>query len=322
MERKYTKTDVGILICRLQVAELHEAHIDLIETVRKEHNKVILFLGLSPAIGTRNNPLDFECRKQMISEKFPDITILYIKDVSSDQVWSQNLDRMIQDHLLPSQTVTLYGGRDSFMEHYKGKFSIQELVSDRIISGSEMRKNISKKTKNTKEFREGVIWSVYNQYPKVFATVDIALINFKTKEILLGRKEDENDLRFIGGFSTPNSPSFEIDASRELQEETGVDVPSDQLIYAGSSFIDDWRYAGEIDKIKTTFFIAPYIMGPARPDDDIAELRWIKLDRFYKDLLVKTHYPLYDILKEYFKSKHPYPTFLPKHPDNEKIIED
>jgi bifunctional NMN adenylyltransferase/nudix hydrolase len=53
------------------VPELHDAHKDLIETVCDKHDKVIIFLGLSPLMVTRENPLDFESRKQMILEQFP-----------------------------------------------------------------------------------------------------------------------------------------------------------------------------------------------------------------------------------------------------------
>jgi bifunctional NMN adenylyltransferase/nudix hydrolase len=63
--------DVGVIVGRFQVPELHDAHKDLIETVCDKHDKVIIFLGLSPLMVTRENPLDFESRKQMILESSP-----------------------------------------------------------------------------------------------------------------------------------------------------------------------------------------------------------------------------------------------------------
>jgi len=63
--------DVGIIIGRFQVHQLTQAHKELIQFVIDRHTKVVIFLGLSPLLVTRNNPLDFESRKQMILKEFP-----------------------------------------------------------------------------------------------------------------------------------------------------------------------------------------------------------------------------------------------------------
>ncbi len=39
--------DVGVIVGRWQVDDLHEAHTRLIEEVRAQHKKVIIFVGLS-----------------------------------------------------------------------------------------------------------------------------------------------------------------------------------------------------------------------------------------------------------------------------------
>jgi bifunctional NMN adenylyltransferase/nudix hydrolase len=308
MEIQRVKSDVGVIVGRFQVAELTEAHFDLIKTVCNEHAKVLLFLGLSPAIGTRNNPLDLECRRQMIEQQLnahnppiTNVTILYIKDVPSDEVWTKNLNNMVRDNLNPGQTAILYGSRDSFIKHYTGGYQTQELIPERVISGSEMRKNISKRTKNTKDFREGVIWAVYNQYPKVFATVDIAPVDIPNQTVLLGRKENENKLRFVGGFAMPESRSYEQDAVRELEEETGIKATEESLVYIGSTFVDDWRYRSEIDKIKTIFFFVPHPGGSVKADDDIAEVRWVKISDLTEDMLVDTHKPLYHLFRQFIR---------------------
>ncbi len=49
------------------------------------------------------------------------------------------------------------------------------------------------------------------------------------------------------------------DAKREVQEEAGVEVGN--ITYLGSTLINDWRYRGEIDKIKTALFVAKYVFG-------------------------------------------------------------
>lgn len=59
--------DVGIIVGRFQVPYLHKGHMDLINTVRRNHQKIIIFLGSRPGIlGSRNNPLDYPTREQMI----------------------------------------------------------------------------------------------------------------------------------------------------------------------------------------------------------------------------------------------------------------
>ncbi len=296
MKTKVDKTDVGVLVGRFQVHSLHEAHIELIQDVCDSHSKVIIFLGLSPCLVTRNNPLDFESRKQMILERFPQVNVLYIKDVGDDKIWSKKLDEAIHDLVSPNQTVTLYGGRDSFIRHYFGKYKTQELESTRIISGSEIRKEISSKVKADPNFRAGVIWASHNQYPKVLTCVDVAVMNDK-KQILLARKPNESAYRFIGGFADPRSMSFEIDAKREVSEEAHIEV--DELEYVGSTVIDDWRYRGEVDKIKTLLFKAKYIFGHPEADDDIAELRWFDLAHLITNeasLVVEEHRKLLNML--------------------------
>ena len=115
MKLKAESYDVGVIVGRFQVHELHEGHIDLIQTVFDNHAKVVIFLGLSPFHGTFTNPLDFEPRKTMILEKFPKAIVLYIKDIPNDKIWSERLDSMVRDVLNPRQSAVLYGGRDSFV---------------------------------------------------------------------------------------------------------------------------------------------------------------------------------------------------------------
>jgi bifunctional NMN adenylyltransferase/nudix hydrolase len=292
MKEKTTKADVGVIVARFQVHNLTEAHIDLIETVRSKHNKVIIFLGLSPVVGTRINPLDFESRKQMVLEKFPDVTVMYIKDVPDDAVWSKKLDGTIKDLLNPGQTSMLYGSRDSFVDHYNGEFPVTEFEATAVVSGTELRKEISSKVKASVDFRAGVIWAVFNQFPKVHATVDVIIYDERNR-LLLVRKENEKLFRFVGGFAQPDTDSFEGDAKREVYEETGVETSD--LQYLGNIKIDDWRYRQQIDKIKTIVFKAKYIYGPISIKDtgEIAEGRWFDKDKLTENDIVPEHRPLF-----------------------------
>jgi bifunctional NMN adenylyltransferase/nudix hydrolase len=288
--------DVGVIVGRFQVHELHQAHKDLIQHVFDNHEKVIIFLGLSPLPVSFNNPLDFESRKQMILAEFPEAIVLYCKDTVSDEVWSRKLDEMIGDVLTPTQTVVLYGSRDSFISHYSGKFPTQELLQETFVSGSTTRREIARsRARATPEFRAGVIWASQSRFPTAYTTVDVAVLD-GTREfkVLLGRKAHEKLFRFLGGFSDPNSETFEADARREVQEEAGVTITDP--IYLGSRRVPDWRYRNEPDCIKTILFKADYLAGRPTPGDDIEEVRWFTIDTLKLTDIVPAHRPLMEML--------------------------
>ena len=79
------RADVGVIIGRFQVHELHEAHQELINSVIARHDKVLIFIGLSPLRNTTNNPLDFSTRKRMIQELYPEIDVYYVEDRSEER---------------------------------------------------------------------------------------------------------------------------------------------------------------------------------------------------------------------------------------------
>jgi len=308
METKEKKHTLAVLIARFQTHELTEAHKELIETALQKHPKVLILLGLSPTKGTINNPLDYQPRKQMLLESFPpkqypNLSIGYVKDNVSDKKWSENVDSVIEDHLSVTDSAILYGGRDSFIPHYQGKFPVKELVSSRYISGTEIRQRLSQAPQSTPDFRAGAIWATFQRYPTVFATVDVAVYDPKEKRVLLARKLNEHNLRFVGGFVSPSDNSYEEAALRELYEETSLTVGLAGLRYIGSAKIDDWRYRKEQDKIITHLYLGLYSMGCARANDDIAEVVWISLDRLTEEKMVDEHKPLLKMVLNYINSQ-------------------
>lgn len=301
MVNKTTTNDVAVIVGRFQVHQLHEAHIELIDTVQEMHSRVIIFIGLSPLRNTKTNPLDFPSRKKMIQEAYPDVEVYYIDDNRSDVVWSKNLDRQIENWLKPGQSATLYGSRDSFIPYYHGKFSTAELESKTYVSGTEIRRRISVNHPPTKDFRAGVISASHSRYPTCYATVDVAVIDKDRGRLLLGQKAGETNLRFLGGFSSPESESYEEDGRREVMEEAGI-VP-EEMTYIGSTTIDDWRYRGEADRIKTLFFVGQYMSGRPQGGDDIASVTWVSLEDAItgKIAVVEEHQVLMDMLIAYLK---------------------
>lgn len=276
MQNALPQYDIGVIVGRFQVHQLHEAHLDLIQHVCEQHEKVLILLGVSPLPSSVSNPLDFEARKQMLLDRFPNVSVLYVKDQGSDDVWSRKVDEIINDFGVPGQSAVLYGSRDSFIAHYTGRFATRELLPERILSGTEVRRQIARsRTRATADFRAGVIWATQARFPTAYTTVDVAILNEDGTKLLLCRKDNEKLYRFVGGFSDPDSISFEADAKREVAEETTLEVGD--LEYIGSTRVEDWRYRSEPDCIKTMMFSARYLFGRPEPRDDIVEVRWFDL---------------------------------------------
>ena len=296
MEKNKEKSEIGVIIGRFQVHSLHEAHRNLIDSVLANHKKVILFLGVSPVIGTTNDPLDFTSRKLMIQEHYPDINIVSLPDHRYDLQWSKIIDSRVRE-IFPIGSVVLYGGRDSFLPYYHGSFNVSELEQTIYISGTEIRKQVSEEIKASPLWRAGAIYQAYNQYPVSYQTVDIACLGSGGHRILLCRKPNEDNFRFIGGFVDTSDQSLELAAKREFMEETGGNAEIEDIRYIGSFRVNDWRYKKGRDKIMTSLFMCEMSFGSLTPSDDISELQWIgvsefKADGFIEKNIVEEHIPL------------------------------
>lgn len=321
MQIKENEYDVGVIIGRFQIHELHEAHKQLIETVQSRHKRTVILLGCGPVLSTRNNPLSFEPRQQMINESYPDILCMPLQDRALDEVWSKDVDSIINTYI-PLSSVVIYGGRDSFIKHYSGKYPVLELQADNYVesfSATNVRYDLSHSpTISSADFRAGAIWAAHNKYPTVYPTVDVAIFNRppltieaaneheeSSLQILLGRKPNETRFRLIGGFADARCGSYEIDARREVYEETKLEVSSPK--YIGSFKVDDWRYRNEVDCIKTMLFICHNIYGSPQASDDIEEVEWFRLHDFKlnHDLdmpkIVPNHIEMILKLQEMFK---------------------
>lgn len=295
VEKKY---DIGVIIGRFQVHELHDAHKQMIESVLEKHDKVVLFLGVSPTLCTQRNPLDFLSRKVMFEEEYGNriSVILPLNDRKSDFFWSKQVDTKIRE-VFPLGSVVLYGSRDSFIPHYHGNHKVIELVPSSMVSATDIRKSVSKKVHRSKEFRAGVIYACYNSFPIVHPVIDVAIMNDDETQVLLGRKHMEDQFRFIGGFTDVTDEQLEQTVRREAGEETGLLV--DGLTYIASMKVRDWRYRSDSDRsIMTSFFKAKKVSGHEKGADDIAEVKWKEVKSICDDELVPEHIELMKLLKE------------------------
>lgn len=297
----------GVIIGRFQVPYLHKAHKKLISEVLRKHTSVIFLIGKRPTPVNYENPLPSTVVYKMLDEYIRsnrldlghNIQIKSIADRRSDKIWSASVDSYIEELMYDEYTQTtpgfiLYGGRDSFISHYSGKYKTVELDLGECVSGTELRDTASRLhvcndlSLYTEDFRNGQINAIMNLSPRLYTTVDIACVrpidhaphmNGKTArdfEVLLGRKPDEDKFRFPGGHVDLEDVSLEAAARRELKEETNIDGIAFKYIY--SHKIDDWRIRGVKNVgYMTNFFICSPYHGPAKAGDDIKEVKWFRL---------------------------------------------
>ncbi len=288
--------NLGVIVGRFQVPELHEGQRLLIEHVWSNHQQVLVLLGVSEAKGTKHDPLDFITREKMLKAMYPSLSFLALPDMPNDADWSMNVDSVIK-MVCPIGNVTIYGGRDSFIKHYSGRYATKEIDLNQTNSGTNLREITSDKIEISSDFRKGIIYSVYNQYPKVFPTVDIAVVN-NNLQVLMGKKKGSKLWRFPGGFVDPSDQTLEHAATRELKEETGLDANT--LKYLLSVKIEDWRYPHDDAKILTTFFICSSYTGILIASDDLHYAEFVPLASLAINEVEPVHQYLYYNLKGHY----------------------
>lgn len=263
----------GVIIARFQSPYLHDGHKNLIDAVKTKHNKLVIVLGISPVIGSRRCPFDYHTREKMLKQAYPEILVLPNRDQPSDAQWSSNLDQLLLG-AFPTESFVLYGSRDSFIPHYRGRFNTEELSRHGDFNATEIRNQYADKVIESADFRAGILYAYHNQYTKVYPTVDVVVFRNEGSEMLLGKKAINNKWRLVGGFADPEDDSFEAAARRELQEECGP-IEVGELRYEMSIRVNDWRYRREADKITTTVFSCDYLFGIPKAQDDISDLMWV-----------------------------------------------
>lgn len=283
---------LGVVIGRFQVESLHAGQRYVINEALRNHPRVLVLVGCAPLQGTRHDPLDYFTRVRMLKAEYPDVQILPIEDMLTDDAWSQQIDEIIE-RVSPNHGARLYGGRDSFQKYYTGQY--QAVVVDSGVayeSGSEQRANIAKVERGSADFRAGIIYSTQNSFPYVKACVDIACV--RDDAVLLGRKAIETKWRLPGGMVEPGE-NLEEAACRELREETGLIAERSGLTYLGSAQVADWRFKHVPEvRLLTSLFMVKHQWGPPSPGSDLKEVRWTELEnaerqviRGHKQLIAK-----------------------------------
>lgn len=290
-----TTETVGVLVGRFQIPQMNDAYRAMISKVSTEHNFTMLCLSTSPIPGNREQPLTYAMRRAMISDSFPNALIFPFLDIADPVKWTKTLDARIKE-TFPLTTVRIYAAPD-FVEMYRSSGGVYPQT---ILTGPDSTADLAdarKRIINNADFRRGVFYGTNHAYKRIISTVDGAIISGDT--VLLGRKPNETAWRFMGGFTEVTSTSDEQDLSRECREELNLIVKPEDWHYIGRINIDDWRYAGSGDQIRTGFYVAFEYLGIPKAGDDLADVRWVDLDAKPEDIpLVSEHVVLWNRLQE------------------------
>ncbi len=145
-----------------------------------------------------------------------------------------------------------------------------------------------------------------HKYPTSFQAVDCIILDRSERNILLGKKKDQDKWRFIGGFVDPSDISLEAAADRELGEEVIGIVSNKQPSYVGSFRVDDQRYKDSVDKIMSAVFsihLSKY-SDSLRGGDDIEFVKWFSLEEVednYEKIIMPEHFPIVEnFLSQFF----------------------
>jgi bifunctional NMN adenylyltransferase/nudix hydrolase len=300
------KKGYGAVVGRFQSPYLHPGHEAVIKQVLQKHENLVIFVGLPAGQHSDKNPLDFTTRKLMIQASYPNAIILPLKDMKSDWDWSKELDRRLSE-VIGVHSAVLYGGRDSFIPHYHGKFPVSEFVAPDIIwSATAIREEVIQKSIGSEDFRAGVIYGITNRYPSPYPTVDVAIT--RDGNVLMGKKRNENGFRFVGGFVDPTDESYLAAAKREAAEETGGSLELSDWRYVCDMRIDDWRYRSTREKVMTIFYTCECSFGTPEATDDIAFLKWVPVTELCNTEIEPEHQPLVkafiDYLNKTYASSH------------------
>lgn len=282
---------VGVIVGRFQIPRLTVGHRVVFNKLNKDYDNYIIVLGDSGRPADKRYPFSVEDRKKMLDDLFIFnnlLGIVSLKDTKSDTVWSNNLDKVIQDLLgslgMVNVSVDLLGSRDSFIKYYSGMYNTVTVeATDAAVSATDARKMFleAHRVSNFRDYMYGRLCAVTEQYPTAYSTVDVAIFSPGEKMILLGRKHDEHEYRLIGGFLDPEKDDSTRDAAfREVYEETNIPKQLiTSMVYCGNVKVNDWRYKSSDCKIFTNVFkavlVTPHITYQAQ--DDIAELRWFEV---------------------------------------------
>jgi len=290
---------LGVIIGRFQTPQITPGHEFLFNEVYKKHENVIVFVGCKPPQQQPDskNPLDFFSRKMMLLKKYPNLTVMSITDQRSNEEWSYELDKRI-DEIKGNFEPILYGSRDSFISSYKGKYKTFELESDIIYSATSVREAIVQKTIESEEFRQGIIYGLSNRVVNGLHGSYVLVTQERegVKKILIGKKRNEKDYSFFGALYNPSIDSAYYDtAKRAVKESVGNNLEIGNIKFLFDQRLDVWSYTSSEDKIHANFFIGEIVWGYPIPSYEYELVEWVTPEELQNKRMVFE----FEVLKAY-----------------------
>ena len=162
--------NIGIIVGRFQVPELHPGHLHLIKFALDNFEEVHAVIGVTKGDKLdQKNPLPYEAREIMILETFPELfgKLHTIEDIGNYPVWVQKLDEILEP-LAKDGVIHIIGSRDSVATRYKefgGKHEIAIIEPLECFSGTGARNTIKQNYHPLwhKEARKIAVWAIENQ---------------------------------------------------------------------------------------------------------------------------------------------------------------
>ena len=291
--------NIAVIYAPFQTPYLTGYHEATIKDILGNHNIVVIALPVNRIPASKNAPLDFMMRKEMIEDRFIGKVLIipvpqkkYMKDHTD--TLEAAVQNCLSDHYLPyipndidfytdmAVAPPLYWktARTTFLER---EVETRKFIMDHPYS-------LMNENDPMELFRKGVIYGLNKQFPINYPTVDIAVSRvFRGKlQYLLAKKPGELGWRFAGGFKDRGDVSLEFAVLREGGEELlrkGVN-PNEVFtkpLYICSMNVNDWRYQGNPDGIVTTFFEINFLGTDDQLEagDDLANggmIQWWDLD--------------------------------------------
>lgn len=288
---------LGVFIGRFQ--PLHKGHEVIINKMISETDQQLLLIGSCNNTGTVRNPFTYEIRKDIIKQKYPNVSTEPLNDyLYNDAQWFTKVRYIIDAYSSNNNTsVVLYGHTkpDNLYLSWFKDFEYVEVDPEFSISGTEIRLQAGEQGVLPQAAQEDFDFYKKEQeqfknypYPETlnFMCGDALVATLDNEILLIKRKNAPGKGKWAlpGGFKNNNETFYEC-AQRELFEETGIDITQHKVKTKKSRLFDSPKRAhgGILRSTMCQMFIIEKKI-PIIANDDAAEAEWIPLNTVLNDL--------------------------------------
>ena len=220
--------NIAVIYAPFQLPHIVGYHGSTISGILMDHNVVVIALPVNRIPASKNAPLDFTMRKDMIEDKFLGKVIIVPvpqKKYLSDQIatLTKAVKDCLSDHYLSDDAIEFFsdvGFRELPWPTAITNFGEHEASARRVVVQNPYWP-MADEGDPMELLRKGVIYGLNKQFPINYPTVDIAVSRVWRGKLqyLLAKKPGERGWRFAGGFKDRGDVNFEMAVLREAGEE-------------------------------------------------------------------------------------------------------